>query len=65
MLQMTNKEINLFDIELKYMLTYPLEFVPIKYVFRKRNNANELFIYNNNNQLIKINLNNIGNWLFL
>jgi len=62
LLQLTNKDINIFDIDLKYMLTFPLEFIPIKYTFRKRNNLNELFVYNNNNQLLKINLNPIGNF---
>lgn len=61
MLQLTTKEINIFDIELKYMLTFPLEFMPVKWVFRKRNKQNELFIYNNNNQLVKIDLNALGN----
>jgi len=60
-IQLTTKEINIFDIELKYMLSFALDAIPIKYIFRKRNNLNELFIYNSDNKLIKYDLNNIGN----
>jgi len=59
-LQLTTKEINFFDIQLKFMISLPLEYAPIKYIFRKRNNTNDLFIYNNNNQLIKYDINSIS-----
>jgi len=66
--QLTKKEINFFDIQLKFMISIPLEFIPIKFIFRKRNNTNELFIYNCNNQLLKYDINgisNIINFLFI
>jgi len=64
-LQLTKSEIHLFDIELNIIANIPLEYSAVKYLLRKKENFNQLFIYNNNNQLVKFNLNEYGKYIYI
>ena len=63
-MQISQININIFDIQLNFMFSIPMENKPIKTIFRKKNNINNLYIYNAINMLIKYDLNDIGNLKF-